>query len=152
MSQLGLHMVSSVLSSCGQTVSSCLHSGDLGVGGHLLTIAAEITGSVGVRQADIVKQDVKSSEGKSSNMNPEETHAVGLHRDGGIHAPATINHPIAIVGTTSTSSPRACSIIYGPGNSTPISNRPTANTTLITSSVITPLSGAQPRGLNASAQ
>ena len=69
-------MVSRVLSSYGRRVSPCLHSGDLGVGKHALTIAAEIAGSVGVRQVDIVKQDVKSSEGKSSNMDPEETHAV----------------------------------------------------------------------------
>lgn len=39
-------------------------------------IAAEITGSVGVRQADMAKQDMKLSDGKSSNMNPGEIHAV----------------------------------------------------------------------------
>ena len=33
-------------------------------------IAAEITGSVGVRQADMAKQEIKLSDGKSSNMNP----------------------------------------------------------------------------------
>ena len=35
-------------------------------------IAAEITGSVGVRQADMAKQEIKLSDGKSSNMNPWE--------------------------------------------------------------------------------
>jgi hypothetical protein len=36
-------------------------------------ITAETTGSVGVRQADIAKQDIKLSEGKSSSMNPGKT-------------------------------------------------------------------------------
>ena len=33
-------------------------------------MAAEITGSVGVRQADTAKQDTKLRDGKSSDINP----------------------------------------------------------------------------------
>ena len=33
-------------------------------------IAAEITGSVGVRQADMARQEIKLSDGKSNSMNP----------------------------------------------------------------------------------
>ena len=35
-------------------------------------MAAEITGSVGVRQAEIARQDMKLRDGKSSNINPGE--------------------------------------------------------------------------------
>ena len=55
---------------------SCPALVDPRIGKHLLTMAAEITGSVGVRQADIVKQDAKLSDGKSSNINPEGIRAV----------------------------------------------------------------------------
>jgi len=40
------------------------------------TIAAEITGSVGVRQAEIAKQDTKLRDGKRSNINPGERYVV----------------------------------------------------------------------------
>jgi len=39
-------------------------------------IAAEITGSVGVRHADMAKQEIKLSDGKRSNMNPGEVRSV----------------------------------------------------------------------------
>ena len=61
----------SVVSTC-DPFHRCLSCPHLEDPRRLPTIAAEITGSVGVRQADIVKQDMKLSEGKSSDMNPGE--------------------------------------------------------------------------------
>jgi hypothetical protein len=66
------HVSMSVLSTYGQRAIHFISADrPLGkVGKHSPMIAAEITGSVGVRQADMAKQDMKLSDGKSSNMNP----------------------------------------------------------------------------------
>lgn len=76
-SQINWHMLMSVLSTCGQRVIHFINAyPTLGeprlARKHLPTMAAEITGSVGVRHADIAKQDIKLSEGKSRAVNPGE--------------------------------------------------------------------------------
>ena len=55
-----------------------LHSGELGK--HIPMIAAEITGSVGVRQADIAKQDIRLSDGNSNNKKPGGCVQLDVHR------------------------------------------------------------------------
>jgi len=66
----------SILSAYGRRVIGFINAytpwESLQSGKHIPMMAAEITGSVGVRQADIAKQEIKLRDGKSSKINPGE--------------------------------------------------------------------------------
>jgi hypothetical protein len=92
--------------------------------------AKRLTGSVGVRQADIHSAEMKLSPGKSPNMNPAE-----------------VTQPMAIVGTTMITRLFQWRARYAWGSSTPIAKSPVASVMRMTSRVIALESLLQERGL-----
>ena len=74
------------------------------------TIAAQIIGSVGVRQAAITRHEMYVRLGKRARMMPCQFQIFSVGDTGffGVHVPATTTHPNAIVGTTMISRPLTC--------------------------------------------
>jgi hypothetical protein len=99
------------------------------------TIAAQMMGSVGVKQAEIAKQETKLRLGKRPFRTPRGNMSTWMRRVQK-RSPPTTSHPKAMVGTTMTRRLRACSLRYALGSSTPIAKRPVARTTRMTSRVI----------------
>ena len=74
-------------------------------------MAAQIIGSVGVKQAAIARQDIKSNVGNSARKSPIHPPLNDLHflkKNERGYIPATITHPIAIVGITIANKLFAC--------------------------------------------
>jgi hypothetical protein len=84
------------------------------------------------------------------SYNKIQEHMMNL-KSGCLYIPATMTHPMAMVGTTITRRLFACFAIYDSGNSTPMANNPVARTTLVTSRVTAFVSDLHDRGLNTSA-
>ena len=75
------------------------------------TIAAEMIGSVGVRQAATTIEEMKLRLGKTTKITATGQRASRLactREDGLCDTPATTNQPNAMVGTTMTRRPLAC--------------------------------------------
>lgn len=73
-------------------------------------MAAQIMGSVGVRQAAIANDEIKFRGGKRAKMiafNTKGTLALFILKRQRVYTPATMIQPNAMVGTTITSKPFA---------------------------------------------
>jgi hypothetical protein len=113
---------------------------------------AQMIGSVGVRHAEITSDEMKFRLGNKRWMIAVKVVPSIWEQRSRAGIPATTIHPNAIVGTTMTRRPLACFAIYFTGSSTPIVNRPTANTARSISRVTKELSDPHVLGLKIFAQ
>jgi len=99
-------------------------------------MAALIAGSVGVKQAAMTRDVTKSNRANRAFKRPEWWAEKSKQTKVMHDSPATMTHPMAIVGMTIANILLECLYKYDLGNSAPVANSPMTRTKRMISSVV----------------